>query len=410
MGSPAAHLGRVCIRQATRGLSQFSHSENGTVPLCNPRITPYDAVCIVLGLILLTAAALKGHQLATEPVAETSLFSSRWLLIGVVEFELFFGLWLLSGLYPRRTRQAALVCFSAFACVSFYKALSGEATCGCFGRVPVNPWYTLLLDLAAVAALLLCRPARRAETSPLPLSGEGPGVRARASLLPLAAEGPGVRAGAGARPACIFGLFLVAGIPAALAMGTYRAATLDDSGDIFGDSEFVVLEPETWIDRPFPLLKYVDVGDRLTEGEWIVVMYHHECPSCQEAIRHYKREAISLASASDSRRIALIEVPPYHGHRAASDRHCLAGRLADVRHWLVSTPVEIELHHGIVARVSNSDVDEQIRRASLLLERHHPRIRMAQDLTGARFLVRESAPVEGVTQGIGQGLPATLTR
>ena len=69
MGAPAAHLGRV-----------------------GGRVASYDAVRIILGLILLTAAALKGQQLATEPVAESSLFTSRWLLICVVEFELFFGL------------------------------------------------------------------------------------------------------------------------------------------------------------------------------------------------------------------------------------------------------------------------------------------------------------------------------
>ena len=120
------------------------------------RRTGYDVVRIVLGIVLLSAAVLKGHQLATEPVAETSLFTSRWFLIGVVEFELFFGLWLLCGLYPRRTWAAALLCFGGFACVSLYKALSGEVTCGCFGTVPVNPWYAVVFDCAAIAALGLC--------------------------------------------------------------------------------------------------------------------------------------------------------------------------------------------------------------------------------------------------------------
>lgn len=64
-------------------------------------ITSYDVVRIVLGLVLLTAATFKGHQLATEPVAGTSLFTSSWFLIAVVQFELFLGLWLLCGLYTR---------------------------------------------------------------------------------------------------------------------------------------------------------------------------------------------------------------------------------------------------------------------------------------------------------------------
>ena len=75
----------------------------------------YDVVRIVLGLVLLVAVALKGHQLATEPVAETGLLTSRWFLIAVVEFELFFGLWLLGGLLPKWTSRVALLCFGLFA-------------------------------------------------------------------------------------------------------------------------------------------------------------------------------------------------------------------------------------------------------------------------------------------------------
>ena len=331
------------------------------------RIAGYDVVRIVLGLILLTAAALKGHQLATEPVAETSLFTSRWFLIGVVEFELFFGLWLLSGLYPRRTWQAALVCFSAFACVSLYKALSGEASCGCFGRVPVNPWYTLVLDLAAVAALTSRRPARRAATSPLPLAGEGPGVRAGASLLPLAAEGPGVRGGVfplplpgpgvrvrlGTRLGWILGIFLPAGISAALATGSYQAAMMDDSGDIFGESQFVVLEPETWVGKRFPLLNYIDIGGQLAHGEWVVVMYRADCPKCEDTIPKYEAVFCDLKGGFNSPRLALVEMPSQGAPRAQFGclDSCSCGRLRDTRKWLVTAPLQFILVEGIVTRI-----------------------------------------------------------
>lgn len=130
---------------------------------------PYDAVRIALGLLLLVAAALKGYQLATEPVLAphvdgpwwatglTALLASRWLLLGAVEFELFFGLWLLAGLYPRQTRALAIGCFALFAAVSLFKALSGAASCGCFGKVAVSPWLTLALDIFAAVVLLLVR-------------------------------------------------------------------------------------------------------------------------------------------------------------------------------------------------------------------------------------------------------------
>ena len=45
----------------------------------------YDVVRIVLGLVLPTAAALKGYGLPNEPVVETCLLTSRWFLIAVFD-------------------------------------------------------------------------------------------------------------------------------------------------------------------------------------------------------------------------------------------------------------------------------------------------------------------------------------
>jgi len=140
------------------------------------RVTGYDVVRVVLGSLLLVAALLKGYQLATDPLLSlasrpsslapwlSAILDSRWFLIAVVEFELLFGLWLIAGLCPRQTWFAALACFALFACVSLYKALSGESTCGCFGKVPVNPWHTLGLDCAALAALAGWRPSHNGST------------------------------------------------------------------------------------------------------------------------------------------------------------------------------------------------------------------------------------------------------
>ncbi|MHC4178550.1 MAG: MauE/DoxX family redox-associated membrane protein [Planctomycetota bacterium] len=288
----------------------------------------YDAVRIALGIILLTAAALKGHQLATEPVAEAGLFTSRWFLIGVVEFELFFGLWLVAGLHAKGTWCAALLCFGGFACLSLYKALSGEASCGCFGKVPVSPWYTLLLDVAAVAALVCWRPAPR-----------DPPVRVSVGVS---------RRGV----AAIAGVYLLAGIPAAVAMGTYRAATLSGAGIILGHGDVVVLEPRAWVGRRFPLLDYIDIGDQLAAGQWIVVLYHHDCPTCQEVIPDYARLARVSAASSGAPQVALIELPPYGSRTFSFGASCRQGRLSAVKDWFVASPVECTLDGGLVAKVS----------------------------------------------------------
>lgn len=159
--------------------------------------TGYVVVRLALGLVLLLAAGLKAHQLSTGPVGETWLLDSRWFLIAVVEFELLFGLWLLAGIYPRLTWKVAVATFAWFAAVSLYLALSGQASCGCLGRVPVNPWYMLGFDAAATLALLCCRPAPARLTAV---------ARARSRVLAGAA---------------VVAVWLMVGIPLGLAMGSY---------------------------------------------------------------------------------------------------------------------------------------------------------------------------------------------
>ncbi len=89
------------------------------------QISGYDVVRALLAGILLAAAALKSYQLATEPTLGNSFLESRWFLMLVVEFELLFGFWLLANLYPSGTQWFSVACFSAFAVVSLYKAISG---------------------------------------------------------------------------------------------------------------------------------------------------------------------------------------------------------------------------------------------------------------------------------------------
>jgi len=304
------------------------------------RLAAYDVVRILLGLVLLTAAALKGYQLATEPVAETSLFSSRWFLIGVVEFELFFGLWLLAGLYPRSTWATALLCFGGFACVSLYKALSGEASCGCFGKVPVNPWYTFTLDALAVAALCRWQPTNLPNSS---LSSS----RLSQSL--------------GVRAVGVTVLWILIGAPTVLAMGRYEPAMLSEDGAILGDGSLVILEPEKWTGERFPLLPYIEdypvrlapgerlLRERLAEGRWIVVLYHHDCPECRASIPKYEKLARRTTADPTEPRVAMIEVPPYSVRdslKLSPDVPYSLGRLNNQIEWFVETPVALQIADG----------------------------------------------------------------
>jgi hypothetical protein len=120
--------------------------------------TGFHVVRLLLSFLLLSAAALKAYALWTDPVPAVSLFTSPRWQIALIELETLLGLWLLIGLYPRGAWLAAVVAFSLLAGVSLYLGLIGQPSCGCFGKVAINPWYTFALDVVAVTALWHWRP------------------------------------------------------------------------------------------------------------------------------------------------------------------------------------------------------------------------------------------------------------
>jgi uncharacterized membrane protein YphA (DoxX/SURF4 family) len=115
-------------------------------------------VRFIVAVILLIAATLKFYQLLTTLSSNEGLLHARWFNIFIVEFELFLGIWLVFGLLPKLTWLVTIGLFSIFSIVSFYKAISGEVSCGCFGNVTVNPWITTILDITIVFASIKMRP------------------------------------------------------------------------------------------------------------------------------------------------------------------------------------------------------------------------------------------------------------
>ncbi len=306
---------------------------------------PYDLVRVVLALVLLIAAGLKCHQLATSPAVGDGVLESRWLMMAAVEFELLFGLCLLGNVLPRVGHRALLLCFWCFAAISLYKAISGAASCGCFGRVEVNPWFTFTLDVTAIVALLRWSPLRDNHAVSRPSR----------ELLP--------------RTMCIVSAWLVLGTSAAIAMGTYQPTTLAGDGIILGSDDLVVLDPEKWVGQRLPLLDFVvdDPGQisssqkplrgRLTEGKWIVSFYRHDCPKCLEELPKYAELSRRAAANPDEPQLALIELPPFgelseFTHLASEG--CALRRLSSEKDWFMETPTQLTLRDGEVVNVAKS--------------------------------------------------------
>jgi hypothetical protein len=121
------------------------------------RVIPFWLVRSFLGLVLIAAGSLKLYEIAFDAQDEST---STLLLMVFSEAELLGGIWMVGGFNPERTRWWATAVFTGLAASSLFLALASRCSCGCFGSLTVNPWFTLVFDLAAVAALLGSRPPR----------------------------------------------------------------------------------------------------------------------------------------------------------------------------------------------------------------------------------------------------------
>lgn len=270
-----------------------------------------------LGLLLVTAAMLKGHELLTLPVANKDLWSYRPFLILQVELELALGLWLLSGLFKRLTWKITLACFGLFCNVTLYKALTGAASCGCFGRIHVDPWVTLLaIDVPAVCLLLLF-PIRKSSDASI-----------RVTRVAW-------------RPVVYTVLLLIAGVGI-----TTTALVLHEPARV--TAEFEVLEPGTWVDKPLPIMAHMDQADQLQQDNWVIMLFHHDCPDCEKTMPAFEQIADNFVGNEDILKLALVEIPPYGYDEDAHDCACLLARMDRSKKWMVTTPSVLMLTNGVV--------------------------------------------------------------
>lgn len=277
------------------------------------------------GVLLVGAGVLKGYALSTEPVLEEGLLTSRWALFWAIQFELALGAWLLSGVRPQFARGVAIGTFALFASVAVYYISTGVESCGCFGSLKVNPWWMLMVDVTMVIALLCSRSfddSRRL-----------------------------------VRP--VFFVWPVGMMALVVSWGVWQfeSSTVTADGLVDGNSPIVILEPEDWVGKQFPLTKFLvdETGEMnpssLLKGKWVAVFYQHSCPKCQESLPAYQSRAGDLQSRKQTA-TALIEVPPFGGPPRTSLGIAHYYRLDGKRDWFVQAPVELELEDGIVRRVS----------------------------------------------------------
>ena len=287
----------------------------------------FTLVRVLIGVVLLIAAGMKAHQLISGYVPSPTsvpgipfLTSPSFQLLNV-EIELLIGLWLISGLYKRLAACFTIVYFLLLSGVSGYLIVAGSDCC-CFGRLVISPWFTFVFDVFSVATLCLL------------LSTTDFGNSISSHQITFFAT---------------LSAFLFFGILVFVSLPKYRViASVND--DLGGEGELVVLDVEGWKLKPLPILDQIDIGDRLKQGSCLIVLYHTDCPRCNEVIKHYESMANTIGTA-----IVLLEIPHLSGYNYQQpfrqyDKFMYA-KLSRSKRWVVSTPIVLELNDGVVVRV-----------------------------------------------------------
>lgn len=269
----------------------------------------------IAGIFLIGASILKIHQLVTEPIISKGLWESWEFFLIQIPLELGLGIWLVCGLFRKAGWLLGLIAFGGFIGVTLYKSLSGAESCGCFGVVKVNPWITLsAIDIPIFILLAVFRP-KDLKLFPPP--------------WPKAAY------------------FLAIAIPTFILLPAIEYVLITNKPPMVSET-YEVIDVKLWGNQQrWSLLDYIDMKEQLQNGEWVVLMYHNDCPDCREAIPVYEKMYKDLTGNNVN--MAFIEMPPYGDENLRLVKlggEVSHGVLNDTKKWLVETPVVVVLRDG----------------------------------------------------------------
>lgn len=269
---------------------------------------------LVAGFLLVTAAFLKFYSPREMATLQVAYELSPTLVTLGIQFELALGVALLTGVWPQYIRPLALVSFLGFAGFSLYRWWGGHESCGCFGSLLIPPWITFGVDAVIFASLLRRWP------------GGGPRLPVRWAFA-------------------LYGL-----MAAPMLFASVNALSLSKSSEVdevFADGGTIILEPETWVGKPFPLGAHIEPATDFSQGDWTLLFFHHDCPDCQATVPRYDQ----LAADDPQKQVFLIEVPPF-GATAVHLSAAKFGRLTSDKDWFIQAPVEVQIRNGLVHHTS----------------------------------------------------------
>jgi thiol-disulfide isomerase/thioredoxin len=336
-------------------------------------------VMAVVAAFLIVAATLKAKQILTEPILTKGFWESWLFLVIQIPLEFGLGIWLICGLFRKAAWLLATLAFGGFIIITGYKAISGEASCGCFGTVHINPWITLsTIDIPLFILLALFRPkGEKFLPPPWPsakhfFSVAIPTVIFLAALVPVlvfnkppeeTAKYHVVRPGQWTTVKPVKPVKIVPPVPHVdtntapvpvipeantVAVVKPPVPVTDANTEPNKAAPIAVQPKDQW-----PMLKQIDIADSLRSGVVVVLLYHFDCPGCQEAIPKYDKLNRELAGNNDAIRFAFIAIPPYGDEKLSpipKDTKCLTGKLISDKKEIMMTPFVVLLQDGAVVK------------------------------------------------------------
>lgn len=325
------------------------------------------------GLLLLAAGGLRVYQLLTEPENPDAYVVDTWLF-GVIQspLEIGLGIWLLSGLFKKAGWAIAQIGFGVFICVTIWRTVTGQESCGCFGNIHVDPKITLYaIDIPIFLGLAIFYP-RNEKLLPPPWPNPVhficiaiPTAVLLSAMVPtLIFNKP--KATVIGKPDIItpqkqieFGPGKIIPIDktiepeskketvnngenteAAKEPQTANTDTIDkntentkqtgqqaepDNNESVGPEKTAeqietVKNTEENINEPkqiepkaneWEVIARTDIADTLRNGTKIILLYREDCDVCHEAMPMFEEYAEQFGDDEDSVRIAFVELPPY---------------------------------------------------------------------------------------------------
>jgi hypothetical protein len=291
------------------------------------------------GLVLIIAAVLKAHELLFVCIPgwkEHGIWESYEFTLLQIPLELCLGIWLVSGLFRKAAWLAGMVAYFGFIFVTLYKGVIGAESCGCFGQIHVNPWLTLgLIDIPMFLLLVLNRPGQDYKLLPPPWPNT---VHAIIFAVPIFAT-------------LIFTApVLVAFKPVCIKPDESIKSVMEDPRIKPADPNAAPAskkQADLWV-----WLQYIDIADQLKKGLVVVLMYHHDCPTCATIVPKYDQYFRKMkASGDDSIKFAFVAIPPYSEKGPVpADTACLRGKLSDTQKWAITSPYVVALIDGQVVK------------------------------------------------------------